>query len=126
MTRKRPAPARARNRQQYGKDAYILMLSHRNDELPLWAHMGTIPTVLCAATATAALCACPASARSSAHMDLFPDATAGLYEDRTAMIVSRGLGGGLPCVGNRPEVVTMFCGQRTERIKRERENDMKT
>ena len=43
---KRPAQLVREIRQQYGKDAYILMLSHRNDELPLWAHMG-VQTVLC-------------------------------------------------------------------------------
>ena len=33
-------------RQSRGRDAYILMLSHRNDELDLWANMG-VQTVLC-------------------------------------------------------------------------------
>ena len=43
---KRPAQLVREIRQSRGRDAYILMLSHRNDELPLWAHMG-VQTVLC-------------------------------------------------------------------------------
>ena len=37
---KRPAQLVREIRQEQGKDAYILMLSHRNDELELWANMG--------------------------------------------------------------------------------------
>ena len=43
---KRPAQLVREIRQARGKDAYILMLSHRNDELDLWANMG-VQTVLC-------------------------------------------------------------------------------
>ena len=43
---KRPAQLVREIRQSRGRDAYILMLSHRNDELDLWANMG-VQTVLC-------------------------------------------------------------------------------
>ena len=98
---KRPAQLVREIRQEQGKDAYILMLSHRNDELPLWAHHGhggivRLPFV---------------GAVFGTHLDLFPDYTAGLYQKgQTSMIVSRGLGGSrkLPLrIGNRPEIVTV-------------------
>ena len=107
---KRPAQLVREIRQQYGKDAYILMLSHRNDELPLWAHMG-VQTVLCGHGHGGIVRLPGIGAVFGTHMDLFPDYTAGLYEkDGTAMVVSRGLGGSrkLPLrIGNRPEVVTV-------------------
>ena len=86
------------------------MLSHRNDELPLWAHMG-VQTVLCGHGHGGIVRLPGIGAVFGTHMDLFPDYTAGLYEkDGTAMVVSRGLGGSrkLPLrIGNRPEVVTV-------------------
>ena len=89
---------------------FILMLSHRNDELPLWAHMG-VQTVLCGHGHGGIVRLPGIGAVFGTHMDLFPDYTAGLYEkDGTAMVVSRGLGGSrkLPLrIGNRPEVVTV-------------------
>ena len=87
-----------------------LLLSHRNDELPLWAHMG-VQTVLCGHGHGGIVRLPGIGAVFGTHMDLFPDYTAGLYEkDGTAMVVSRGLGGSrkLPLrIGNRPEVVTV-------------------
>ena len=90
---KRPAQLVREIRQSRGRDAYILMLSHRNDELDLWR----LPF---------------AGAVFGTHLDLFPDYTAGLYrKGQTSMIVSRGLGGSrkLPLrIGNRPEIVTVI------------------
>ena len=105
---KRPAQLVREIRQEQGKDAYILMLSHRNDELELWANMG-VQTVLCGHGGIVRL---PfVGAVFGTHLDLFPDYTAGLYQKgQTSMIVSRGLGGSrkLPLrIGNRPEIVTV-------------------
>lgn len=107
---KRPAQLVREIRQAHGKDTYILMLSHRNDELDLWAHMG-VQTVLCGHGHGGIVRLPFLGAVFGTHLDLFPDYTAGLYEKaQTCMIVSRGLGGSrkLPLrIGNRPEVVTV-------------------
>lgn len=108
---KRPAQLVREIRQQYGKDAYILMLSHRNDELDLWANMG-VQTVLCGHGHGGIVRLPFVGAVFGTHLDLFPDYTAGLYrKGQTSMIVSRGLGGSrkLPLrIGNRPEIVTVI------------------
>ena len=108
---KRPAQLVREIRQQYGKDAYILMLSHRNDELDLWANMG-VQTVLCGHGHGGIVRLPFVGAVFGTHLDLFPDYTAGLYQKgQTSMIVSRGLGGSrkLPLrIGNRPEIVTVI------------------
>ena len=107
--KKTPAQLVRELRQREG-EAFVLMLSHRNDELPLWAHMG-VQTVLCGHGHGGIVRLPGIGAVFGTHMDLFPDYTAGLYEkDGTAMVVSRGLGGSrkLPLrIGNRPEVVTV-------------------
>ena len=98
-------------RQSRGRDAYILMLSHRNDELDLWANMG-VQTVLCGHGHGGIVRLPFVGAVFGTHLDLFPDYTAGLYrKGQTSMIVSRGLGGSrkLPLrIGNRPEIVTVI------------------
>ena len=63
---KRPAQLVREIRAACGRDAYILMLSHRNDELDGWASMVCRPS--CAATATAASSACRLSARYSGRI----------------------------------------------------------
>lgn len=108
---KRPAQLVREIRQDCGKSAYILMLSHRNDELELWAHTG-VQTVLCGHGHGGIVRLPFAGAVFGTHLDLFPDYTAGLYQSgQTQMIVSRGLGGSrkLPFrIGNRPEIVTVI------------------
>ena len=108
---KRPAQLVREIRQARGKDAYILMLSHRNDELDLWANMG-VQTVLCGHGHGGIVRLPFVGAVFGTHLDLFPDYTAGLYQKgQTSMIVSRGLGGSrkLPLrIGNRPEIVTVI------------------
>ena len=108
---KRPAQLVREIRQARGKDAYILMLSHRNDELDLWANMG-VQTVLCGHGHGGIVRLPFVGAVFGTHLDLFPDYTAGLYQKgQTNMIVSRGLGGSrkLPLrIGNRPEIVTVI------------------
>lgn len=93
-------------RQSRGRDAYILMLSHRNDELDLWANMG-VQTVLCGHGHGGIVRLPFAGAVFGTHLDLFPDYTAGLYrKGQTSMIVSRGLGGQPEAAAahrNRPE-----------------------
>ncbi len=87
------------------------MLSHRNDELDLWANMG-VQTVLCGHGHGGIVRLPFVGAVFGTHLDLFPDYTAGLYrKGQTSMIVSRGLGGSrkLPLrIGNRPEIVTVI------------------
>ena len=108
---KRPAQLVREIRQSRGRDAYILMLSHRNDELDLWANMG-VQTVLCGHGHGGIVRLPFVGAVFGTHLDLFPDYTAGLYrKGQTSMIVSRGLGGSrkLPLrIGNRPEIVTVI------------------
>ena len=108
---KRPAQLVREIRQSWGRDAYILMLSHRNDELDLWANMG-VQTVLCGHGHGGIVRLPFVGAVFGTHLDLFPDYTAGLYrKGQTSMIVSRGLGGSrkLPLrIGNRPEIVTVI------------------
>ena len=90
---KRPAQLVREIRQSRGRDAYILMLSHRNDELDLWANMG-VQTVLCGHGHGGIVRLPFVGAVFGTHLDLFPDYTAGLYrKGQTSMIVSRGLGG---------------------------------
>ena len=107
---KRPAQLVREIRQEQGKDAYILLLSHRNDELELWANMG-VQTVLCGHGHGGIVRLRVGGAVFGTHLDLFPDNTAGLYrKGQTSMIVSRGLGGSrmLPLrIGNRPEIVSV-------------------
>lgn len=108
---KRPAQLVREIRAAQGKDAYILMLSHRNDELALWANMG-VQTVLCGHGHGGVVRLPLIGAVFGTHLDLFPSYTAGVYTQRaTSMIVSRGLGGSrkLPLrIGNRPEIVTVL------------------
>ena len=93
-----------------GEDVYILMLSHRNDELTQWAALG-VQTVLCGHGHGGIVRLPVLGGVFGTHHDLFPPYTAGLYaQDGTQMIVSRGLGGSrkLPLrIGNRPQIVTV-------------------
>ena len=75
---KRPAQLVREIRQAEGKDAYILMLSHRNDELDLWANMG-VQTVLCGHGHGGIVRLPFVGAVFGTHLDLFPDYTAGLF-----------------------------------------------
>ena len=91
-----------------GDGAYVLMLSHRNDQLDLWAELGA-DLVLCG-HAHGGIVRLPfVGGVFGTHYEFFPEYTAGLYEKgETDMILSRGLGGSrrLPLrIGNRPEVV---------------------
>lgn len=116
---KRPAQLVREIRSACGKDAYILMLSHRNDELDGWAHMG-VQTVLCGHAHGGIVRLPGLGAVFGTHLDLFPDYTAGLYrKGQTSMVVSRGLGGSrkLPLrIGNRPEIVTVILEQESGNI----------
>ena len=93
-----------------GEDAYILMLSHRNDELTQWTQLG-VQTVLCGHGHGGIVRLPVLGGVFGTHHDLFPDEDAGLYTaGETSMVVSRGLGGSrkLPLrIGNRPEIVTV-------------------
>lgn len=116
---KRPAQLVREIRAACGKDVYILMLSHRNDELDGWASMG-VQTVLCGHGHGGIVRLPFVGAVFGTHMDLFPDYTAGVYpKGQTNMVVSRGLGGSrkLPLrIGNRPEIVTIILETETGEI----------
>lgn len=108
---KSPAQLVREIRAAEGADAYILMLSHRNDELEQWARLG-VQTVLCGHGHGGIVRLPGLGGVFGTHHDLFPPYTAGLWTQAdTAMIVSRGLGGSrkLPLrIGNRPEIVTVI------------------
>lgn len=90
--RKTPAELIADIRAEAGEAAFLLLLTHRNDQLPQWSALG-VQAVL-AGTATAASCGCRSWAGCSApDRRLFPAWDAGLYrQGETALYVSRGLG----------------------------------
>ena len=102
-------------REREGEAAYILMLTHRNDQLQNWAARG-IDTVLCGHAHGGIIRLPGLGAVFGTHYDLFPDQTSGVCtQGRTQMVVSRGLGPShrIPLrIGNRPEltVVTLVRG----------------
>ena len=113
---KRPAQLVREIRQARGKDAYILMLSHRNDELDLWANMG-VQTVLCGHGHGGIVRLPFVGAVFGTHLDLFPDYTAGLYQIHGVFAYIQmckkldlaAYSRKLPLrIGNRPEIVTVI------------------
>ena len=87
-------------------DPYILMLSHRNEELEQWADLG-VDTVLCGHGHGGVIRLPLLGGLVGPGRQLLPDYTGGLYTSgRTAMVVSRGLGNtGLPIrLFNRPHL----------------------
>ncbi len=90
-------------------DKYILMLSHRNTELAMWARLG-VDAVL-SGHAHGGQWRLPfTDGLVAPGQGLFPTWTSGIYTDGgTSMLVSRGLGNArhLPRLFNNPEVVSV-------------------
>lgn len=105
---KTPAQLVTEIRARCGEDAYILMLSHRNDQLELWAGLG-VDAVLCGHAHGGVVRLPVLGGVFGTRYDLFPDYTAGVYtQGKTQVLVSRGLGRShrVPLrVCNRPQLV---------------------
>lgn len=90
-----------------GEDAYVVLLAHRNDQLPLWAGLG-VDTVLCGHAHGGVVRLPLLGPVFGTHYELFPDDAEGLYHaGSTTQLVSRGLGQSrrIPFrVLNRPEL----------------------
>lgn len=90
-----------------GEDAYVVLLAHRNDQLPLWAGLG-VDVVLCGHAHGGVVRLPLLGPVFGTHYELFPDDAEGLYhEGATTQLVSRGLGQSrrIPFrVLNRPEL----------------------
>lgn len=73
-------------------DAFVLMLAHRNDTLPMWAELA--PELVLTGHCHGGVVRLPAvGGVFGTRRDLFPDYDAGLYrQDGTQLFVSRGLG----------------------------------
>ena len=98
-----------------GGDPYILMLAHRNDQLEQWASLG-VDTVLAGHGHGGVIRLPFVGGLLGTDRELFPEYTAGLYEQgRTDMVISRGLGdAGIQFrVFNRPHlpVIVLRSGQ---------------
>ena len=94
-------------------DPCILMLSHRNDELPLWAGLG-VDLVLSGHCHGGVVRLPFLGGVFGTEHQLFPDFDSGLYRSaQTTLFVSRGLGlGRLPFrLNNRPQlaILTLRC-----------------
>ena len=98
-------------RAECGEDAYVLMLSHRNDELDLWAKLG-VQTVLCGHAHGGVVRLPGVGGVFGTSHEFFPEYDAGVYErNETSVVISRGLGGNklLPVrICNKPELVTVI------------------
>lgn len=90
-----------------GEDAFVVLLAHRNDQLPLWAGLG-VDVVLCGHAHGGVVRLPLLGPVFGTHYELFPDDAEGLYhEGGTTQLVSRGLGQSrrIPFrVLNRPEL----------------------
>lgn len=111
---KTPAALVREIRAEMGENCYILMLSHRNDEIETWKALG-VQTVLCGHAHGGIVRLPGLGPVFGTHYELFPEYSAGLYvEGGTAMSVSRGLGASrrLPIrIGNRPHLPVVVLKQ---------------
>lgn len=112
--RKSPAALMEEIRQAEGEDAFVLMLSHRNDALSLWASLGA--DLVLAGHAHGGVVRLPlAGGVFGNDRGLFPDFDAGpYYEKGTCLYVSRGLGPASFRLFNRPHlpVLVLHSGNR--------------
>lgn len=89
---KTPAALVAEIRAQEGSDAYILMLSHRNDRISMWAELG-VPLVLAGHCHGGVVRLPFLGGIFGSGRTLLPKYSAGLYRQAaTFLFVSRGLG----------------------------------
>lgn len=111
LDQKTPAQLMREVRDGAGEDAYVLMLAHRNDQLPLWAELGA-DTVLCGHGHGGIIRLPILGPVFGTHYELFPDDAEGVYrQGGTAQVVSRGLGQSrrIPFrLMNRPELTLVI------------------
>lgn len=111
LDQKTPAQLMREVRDGAGEDAYVLMLAHRNDQLPLWAELGA-DTVLCGHGHGGIIRLPLLGPVFGTHYELFPDDAEGVYrQGGTAQVVSRGLGQSrrIPFrLMNRPELTLVI------------------
>lgn len=111
LDQKTPAQLVKEIRSEQSGDPYILMLSHRNDQLPQWSAL-QVDTVLSGHAHGGVVRLPGLGPIFGTHLELLPDDAEGVYrEGRTALVVSRGLGQSkkLPFrLGNRPEVTLVI------------------
>ena len=111
LDQKTPAQLMREVRDGAGEDAYVLMLAHRNDQLPLWAELGA-DTVLCGHGHGGIIRLPLLGPVCGTHYELFPDDAEGVYrQGGTAQVVSRGLGQSrrIPFrLMNRPELTLVI------------------
>ncbi len=89
---KQPDELVAEIRQAEGEDACILMLAHRNDQLPMWSALG-VDLVLSGHCHGGVVRLPFVGGVFGTNRELFPRYDAGLYsQGRTQLYVSRGLG----------------------------------
>ena len=105
---KTPEHLVAEIRRTCGEGAYILMLSHRNDQIEMWAQLG-VDAVLCGHAHGGVVRLPVLGGVFGTRYDLFPAYTAGVYtQGKTQVLVSRGLGRShrVPLrICNRPQLV---------------------
>lgn len=105
---KTPEQLVAEIRRTCGEGAYILMLSHRNDQIEMWAQLG-VDAVLCGHAHGGVVRLPVLGGVFGTRYDLFPAYTAGVYtQGKTQVLVSRGLGRShrVPLrICNRPQLV---------------------
>ena len=89
---KTPEELVAEIRQNEGEDACILMLSHRNDQMALWAELG-VDLVISGHCHGGVIRLPFVGGVFGTNRELFPEYDAGLYtQGKTNLFVSRGLG----------------------------------
>ena len=90
--RKSPAQLVEEIRRDVGQESFVLMLSHRNDELELWQELG-VDLVLSGHCQGGVVRLPFVGGVFGSGRELFPEYDAGLYEKgNTQLFVSRGLG----------------------------------
>ena len=90
--RKMPDALVAEIRSEVGADAYILMLAHRNDTLPMWSELG-VQLVLTGHCHGGVVRLPFVGGVFGTERTLFPDYDAGLFvSGGTSLYVSRGMG----------------------------------
>lgn len=108
---KTPAELVAEIRAAEGEESWVLMLSHRNDQLALWSELG-IDLVLSGHGHGGMIRLPLVSGLIGTDRKLFPEYDAGLFSmGQTQMVVSRGLGGPFR-LGNRPQVLVVTLSRR--------------
>ena len=114
---KTPAQLVKEIRETCADEAYILMLSHRNDQLEMWARLG-VDAVLCGHAHGGVVRLPVLGGLFGTRYELLPEYTAGVYaQGKTQVLVSRGLGRShrIPLrFCNRPQLVVAILEREEE------------